>query len=157
MLESMDIWVAMVGFLSAVAVAALTQIPGLTTDDRRRASIAKDVELWKALPEGAARDGLREQVEAAAHDLVASRSRDRTVGEVVRLFLISGFLGVTAVGLFVWWTTISWDLEWGPLVRWVLGLVIVGALTVAAALLLSGWVVLLRFVFSRRRQATERV
>lgn len=74
--------VAAVGVIGSVVVALLARLTGLTQDDRHRARIVRDAELWKALPKGDARDALEEHIAAATRSLLAARRADRRFAQL---------------------------------------------------------------------------
>jgi hypothetical protein len=149
----MDVWVAVVGLLSAVAVAAVTQLPGLTVGDRRRASIAKDLELLRLRGDGAAADELKEHIDGAIRELVASRRRDREFAQAVRLTVIGWLVTIAAVGLLVLSTAITADFPSAQLVRAVLAILSLGGMFAATVLVVGACVVVVRSRFGRRRIA----
>lgn len=74
---------AVVGVIGSVIVALLARMAGLTRDDRRRAQIVRDAELWKALPEGSAgRVPLAEHIADATTALLDDRKRDRRLDQL---------------------------------------------------------------------------
>lgn len=65
--------------LSVALIALLPRVPGFSADERRRARIYGDTELWKSMPEGAAREALAEHIGTATAEMLAERARDRTL------------------------------------------------------------------------------
>lgn len=74
--------VAAVGVIGSVLVALLARLTGLTQDDRRRARIVRDAELWEALPKSDARDALEVHIAAATASLLAERNADRRFAQL---------------------------------------------------------------------------
>lgn len=65
--------------LGVALIALLPRVPGLSADERRRARIHGDTELWKSMPEGAAREALAKHIETATVAMLTERARDRTL------------------------------------------------------------------------------
>lgn len=72
-----EMLVATIGVIGSVVVALLARLTGLTQDDRRRARVLRDAELWKALPKSDAREALEEHIASATTSLLAERQADR--------------------------------------------------------------------------------
>lgn len=70
--------VAVVGVVGSIIAALLARMAGLTWDDRARAGLIKDSELWSALPESSAKTDLASHMEEATHRLLTRRRVDRT-------------------------------------------------------------------------------
>lgn len=84
---------AVVAVIGSVIVALLTRLPGLTRDDRRRAVIVRDAELWKALPDDSAvRAPLGEHIADATTALLTKRKEDRRVERLMGAAAWSGLL-----------------------------------------------------------------
>ena len=74
---------AVVGVVGSVVVALLARLAGITRDDRLRARILRDAELWKALPDdSAARAPLAEYIANATTALLAKRTEDRRLDQL---------------------------------------------------------------------------
>lgn len=86
----MDMLVAVVGVIGSIIVALLARMAGLTWDDRARAGILRDAELWSALPDSPARADLAQHMEEATRGLLSRRQVDLTSHKLVGAAL--GFL-----------------------------------------------------------------
>lgn len=74
---NVEMLVAVVGVIGSLVVAFVARLTGLTQDDRQRARIVRDAELWKALPASDARDSLEEHIATATASLLVERKADR--------------------------------------------------------------------------------
>lgn len=72
----MDLGTVLVS-LGVAAIALLPRIPGFSADERRRARIQRDVDLWKTMPECDERGALAEQIGVATRTMLTERARDR--------------------------------------------------------------------------------
>lgn len=72
-----EMLVAAVGVIGSLGVALIARLTGLTRDDRERARIVRDLDLWKVLPDGSAsRAALAAHIDEATEALLAERKKD---------------------------------------------------------------------------------
>jgi|SRR5690625_542412 len=71
----MDYGVALIALASTVIATLLTLLPGLTSDDRARERIMRDIKLLKALPEGFDQHPLKENIEESIAKMLSERAR----------------------------------------------------------------------------------
>lgn len=119
----MDIGTAVVT-LAVGAIAVLPRVPALTAEGRAQAAIKRDIELWSALPVGAARDRLGTHIEEQTVALLDDRQRDRRM-ETGWLYG-TGLAGVGWV-LMLASSAMSSTETWVSHVRLVVGLAGLGA------------------------------
>ncbi len=72
----MDVWVAVVGLVGVVGAAAISRWPALTSEGRLRESIARDVALWRELPQGSARDDFAVHIAERVQALQGKRGEE---------------------------------------------------------------------------------
>lgn len=107
---TVEMIVAVVGVIGSVIVALLARLAGLTKDDRSRARIARDAELWKALPEeSAARVPLGDYIADATEKLLEERQQDHTLD---RLWNIAAWLAFATWLFLLVFTAMSPNSSW---------------------------------------------
>jgi hypothetical protein len=134
-----DFGTAVVTVLAA-AVVLLPRVPAIGAPGREQARIKLDVELWAAMPDGASKERLRQEIDRRTAALLEDRGRDRTLEDAwavgLRWLSVGWVLLVASTAIeggAVWAGHVQFALQLGGLIAGALG-VFLFMLTVALVL-----------------------
>jgi hypothetical protein len=148
-----DFGTAVVTVLAA-AVVLLPRVPALDAPGREQARIKLDVELWAAIPDGASKERLRQEIDRRTAALLEDRGRDRTLEDAwvgLRWLSVGWVLLVASTAIeggAVWAGHVQFALQLCGLIAGALG-VFLFMLTVALVL----WKACVRVSSRLKRQA----
>jgi hypothetical protein len=132
--------------LLVAAIAVLPRIPGLTPDGRAQERIRRDIELWRGMPEGEAKERLGRATETQVIELLDDRA---SVSQLQRCWVLStswlmvGWLALVAS------SAVNDDEPWKSSVRWLLQMVGLGMSALGMAFALACAVIAVRKLLPR--------
>ena len=125
---------AVVGVIGSIIVALVARLTGWTRDDRQRARIVRDAELWNALPKNSpARAPLGDHIATSTAHLLARRSADRQLDVMWSAGAWSAFAGWVLLLVFSTFNYDPFEPFWISQIRYALAIAICATAVLTAA------------------------